>query len=555
MRTVNRLRAAGLLVGLGLLATHRPADAQESFPQGIGSGDVTETSAILWTRARMPGEVLVELANDSTFSQTVAHVVVNAVADDDQIVRIDATGLQPATRYYYRFISLETAEASPAGTFRTAPTAAESHSLRFVYSGDSNALFQPFTLLRHAAEEQADFWFWAGDTMYADEVLQSVAPATDLAGFRDRHRENREDEPLRELLAACPVWAQWDDHELGNDYDGGDLNPRYSEQQRREAYQAFFDYMPIRRSQATGEAFRIYRSFRYGALAEFFILDCRQYRSRSVQRDGGGLDPRAFILPTLELDSIRKMHDPVRTMLGAEQLAWLQENLRTSTARWKFVLSSVPFTSLLIMPYDRWDGYAAERYELLRYIDEQRIDGVILLSADIHANLYNPDVTQFLRNTLLQSFSPCFRVPEFVAGPIGVDTLKQSARHFFGRFLDLGPNETEASFLFRFTYDIVAARVAAANGLAFMEPDRFAYLVVDVSEDGVRLTHRGIVSDPIITDAPLETLHSVTLSNPQPPSCAPGILAPLCLCLIAGLQRRPGVNPLRCRRASGAGAR
>lgn len=543
------------------------ASAQTAFPQGIGSGDVATTTATLWSRTLEPGEALAELALDDTFSVTIAQSVVTTSADQDHTVRIEVNGLQPSTRYFYRFIFLDTGEASPIGSFRTAPADDDPRSLRFVYSGDSHAAFQPFTLLKHAADEAPDFWFWAGDTMYADSILLGLPPATDLEGFREKHRENRDDAHLRNLLAVSPVWAQWDDHELGNDYDGTDLSPRFSEQQRRDAYQAFFEYMPLRPQNVAGDEFRIYRSVRYGALAEFFILDCRQYRSRSVERDGGGIDPRAFVLPTLEVETIVRMGDPSRTMLGAEQLAWLKNGLQNSTAKWKFILSSVPFTSLLILPYDRWDGYVAERYDLLRFIDERAISGVVLLATDIHANLHNPDVTQFLRSTMLQDFSPCYGVPEFVAGPIGVDTLKQEARFFFGRFFDLNPTELDSSFFFSFAFDIVAARVAAANGLTFIEPNKFAYLVVEVNEEGVRLTHRGIPPDPAVTDAPLENFNAAMLPDQPQTSCAPGFLSPLCMILLVGMiagaggrRRTSGskactkVNPSPCRRASAAGA-
>lgn len=522
------------------------AVAQSSFPHGVGSGDVTADAAILWTRTT-PGEVRVDVSRDGAFSQIVAQAVLLATNDADGTLKLDATGLTPGTPYLYRFVRLDSGESSQIGMFRTAPAPDDMSGFRFVYTGDSNGEFHPFTILRHAAEASPDLWFWAGDTCYADAILQGLPPAVDLPGYREKHRQNREDAHLRNLLAISPVWAQWDDHEVSNDYDGGDLEPRISLQQRNEAYRAFFEYMPIRPQAAVGDEFRTYRSVRYGALAEFFLLDCRQYRSRDVGRDGGGPDPRAFLLPTLEIDTIIRLADPSRSMLGAEQLAWLKEGLRSSTARHKFILSSLPFTSLLFLPYDRWDGYVAERYDLLRFIDENNIPGVILLAADIHSNLHNPDVTKFLRETLQQKFSPCFRVPEFVAGPIGVDTFQQEVGIIGSLIFDTPLAEFESSFFFRSLFDFVMWRVRAGNGLSFIEPNRFTFLQVDVTPDGVSFTYKGIPPNPDITDAALETLYTTSLPQPPEQGCAPGFLSPICMCGIMGFaingrRRRPSAT-------------
>lgn len=525
------------LVLLLIFCTAAPSSAQGPFSEGVASGDVTDTAAILWTRTS-PGDVRLDVAKDAGFAQLVSQLALNASDDTDGTVKYEVTGLTPSTLYVYRFVRTDTQESSPIGMFRTAPAMDDPGSFRFVYTGDSNAEFQPFTVLRHAAAESPDVWFWAGDTAYADAILQGLPAAVDLPGYRGKHRQNREDAALRDLLATSPVWVQWDDHEVSNDYDGGDLEPDISREQQLAGYQAFFEYQPIRAQNVAGDGFRTYRSVRYGALAEFFILDCRQYRSRDVGRDGGGPDPRAFLFPTLEFDTIGRLSDPNLTMLGAEQLAWLKAGLKGSTARWKFVLSSLPFTSLLFMPYDRWDGYPAEKYDLLRYIDLEGITGCVLLSADIHGNVHNPDVTRFMRDTNWQEFSPCFRIPEFIAGPIATDTIQQEIGILGGLFLGQQPGEFEQSFLFQFGFDFLKSKIVAANQIAFIEPNKFAYLVVDVTRETVTLTHRGVPADPTSTDAPLETMNTVILPETPPQGCAPGFLSPICMCLVLGLVRR-----------------
>ncbi len=516
----------------------------QTFPQGVAGGDVTDTAAICWTRVATAGTVRIDIALDDQFQQIADSNALQASDASDLTVHHDATGLSPGTRYFYRFIHLGTGATSPIGTFKTAPRGRM--AFRFVYTGDSNAADQPFQVLGHAAAEQPDLWLWAGDTAYCDGSAGGLPPATDLAGYRAKHRQNADDLFLQSLLAASPVWVQWDDHEVANDYDGGDLEPEITPQQKADGYQSFFDYMPIRRQGVADDPDRTYRSFRYGDLAEFFILDCRQYRSRDLSREGGGIDPRAFFLPTLEIETIIKLSDPSRTMLGKTQLDWLKDGLKQSTATWKFVLSSVPFTSLLVMPYDRWDGYVAERYNILRFIDRNAILGVVILSADIHGNVYNPDVTYYLRTSLREDFSPFFSVPEFIAGPIGTDTIRREIAQVGAGAFDISSNEFNASFLFNLGFGFLADNIRSRNRLAFLEPDRFAYLVVDVAPHRVSFTHRGIVADSRVVDLPLQTLHQETLTPPDPVLCFPAPLFPFFFCLtIMGIARTARNLPTR----------
>jgi alkaline phosphatase D len=506
-----------------VLVAASTALGQSAFPEGVASGDVTDTAAVCWTHTEA-GEVRVDIATDPAFGSLLISEIVTATAAEDSTVKFEAQGLAASTRYYYRFVRTDTAEAGPTGTFTTAPPPDEPQPFRFVYSGDSNAADQPFHLLGHAVAEHPDFWVWAGDTIYSDIAAQGLGVVVDLPGYRAKYVQNRRDAFLQELSAASPVWAQWDDHEVANDYDGGDLEPNITPQRQAQAYQAFFEYMPIR-PQDAAETWRTYRSFRYGGLAEFFILDCRQYRSRDVGRMGGGFDPRAFFLPTFELGTIIEIHNPSRTMLGAQQLQWLKDGLLRSTATWKFILSSVSFTSLLVYPQDRWDGYDAERYDLLRFIDTHGVRGVVLLSADIHGNIYNPDVTRFLRNDLAEYFSPGFGVPEFVTGPIATDTLQQEVEEIVASAFDRPAEQVDA----------VWARVQRENGLAFFEPDKYAYLVVDVRPDRLVCAHRGLPPSPL-TDAPEpQTLNTATLPLPSTTCGYPCVLLPLGVWIMGAL--------------------
>lgn len=491
--TSNRICSIGPSVILACAVTA----ARGEFPAGVMSGDVSETAAVLVTHTDAPESLRVEVARDADFTQIAATADADSTLDGGLAAKVEVAGLLPGTLYSYRFVRLRDGALSPVGRFRTAPPADEPASFRFVFSGDSDARAQPFVLLASAADERPDLWFWFGDTIYGDVPAGGLGVATTLDDYRGKYRQNLSDVYLQTLLAAAPVWVGWDDHEVTNDYDGVDPEPDLPREQIEAGYRAFFEQLPIRPQGVAGDERRIYRSFRYGALAEFFILDGRQYRSADASRVVGGgprIDPFAQFLPTRDDAFLDVTRDPGRTMLGATQFAWLVSGLIQSTARYKFIINPVPFTSLLVLPDDRWDGYDAERYALLRAIDQAGVTGVIVLTTDSHANTVNPDVTWYLRHALGQRFSCGFRVPELIAGPIGTGTLGGTVRRAATMVLGGADNSLATSFADGLV-EFAAQRVAALNQLTFVEPDRYAYLVVDVSPESVRLTHRGISTD------------------------------------------------------------
>jgi alkaline phosphatase D len=187
--------------------------------------------------------------------------------------------------------------------------------------------------------QKPDFFLHLGDTVYAD----FGGPARRLSDFWAKYRANRNDAATQLCFFETSTYVIWDDHEVVNDYSAG--NPLAPTGRK-----AFFDYWPVRRH--PDEADRIYRSFRWGQAMELFLLDTRQYR-----QPGAG------------------------TMLGNVQKDWLFQGLAGSSAMFKFVATSVPMAGGGV---DRWDGYPAERADLLRFIKENRITGVVFLSADLH---------------------------------------------------------------------------------------------------------------------------------------------------------------------------
>jgi alkaline phosphatase D len=355
------------------------------FRHGVASGDVTDTSAVIWGRAERAATLVVEYATTPDFSNREHGGTVRVSAETDFTGTVLLTGLTPATRYYYRLRPQEgTEEASATGTFATAPSPDAARDVSFLWGGDLGGQgfcrrpeYTIFTAMKALA---ADFFLFGGDTIYADSLCPAPpnVPGADFIAttqqdFWAKHRYQREDRPLQELLAAIPVYAVWDDHEVRNDFSGR------TEPLAPLGFKAFFDYFPIRR--VPQEPLRLYRKFRWGKHLELFLLDTRQYRSPNLQLDG-----------------------PNKTLLGATQLQWLLEGLVTSTATWKAIFSSVPLsthTGSALTGRDGWGGdllgtgFTTELAKIFTHIRARHVQNVIWFSTDLHvARLLSYDPEQ-----------------------------------------------------------------------------------------------------------------------------------------------------------------
>ena len=407
-------RIAMLLVLIELVAASAlpcPAFGAVTYTSGVASGDVTETGVILWTRVDQGAQLAAQVALDAGFQQLIQSVPVVAGPETDFTVKTDVGGLQPATRYFYRFVQgAQDTEAMPAvsatGTFHTAPLPDRPADVRFAYSGDSEAGFQPFTLLDAVRQENPDFFAYLGDTIYADTDsaagnVTQLPPAETLPVYRAKYQENRQDAFLQALLAATPTYAIWDDHEVLNDFAGEAVDPTLLD----HGLQAFLEYMPIRPDAA--DPGQLFRRFRWGRAVDLFILDERQYRSaeRFCVRDGHLVlipivqDPRCFLTELAARE---------RTMLGARQQAWLTRELRTSEATFKVIVNAVPMSALYVLPYDRWESYVAEREALLQFM-RANLRNVIVLTTDLHGTLIL-EASPFLSNDPVAK--------EVIVGPI-----------------------------------------------------------------------------------------------------------------------------------------
>jgi alkaline phosphatase D len=190
---------------------------------------------------------------------------------------------------------------------------------------------------------------------------------------------------LQAAHAVFPWIVTMDDHEVADNYAGkiavGGQSPEQLLLRRAAGYQAFYEFMPVRRSSMpAGPDMKIFHRLRYGNLLEFHVLDTRQYRSD--QPCGDGQKPRCE--GALSGD---------QTMMGPGQEKWLMDGLRASKARWNVLANQVMISQVAqiqngvqIFSMDKWDGYVAARNRLLSFLAQARPSNPIVITGDIHAS-------------------------------------------------------------------------------------------------------------------------------------------------------------------------
>ncbi|HKY67439.1 MAG TPA: alkaline phosphatase D family protein [Acidimicrobiales bacterium] len=365
------------------------------FALGVASGDPLPNAVVLWTRLApapldgggMPGApvpVRWEVSEHESFRSGRRGDTV-ADARWAHSVHVDVTGLRPGTWYFYRFIVGD--QVSPVGRTRTAPAAGvAADRLRFLFASCQNWQQGYWPLWAHAPSDDPDLVVHLGDYIYEGGISASAVrrhnstEVRDLAGYRNRYGLYKGDPALQAAHAACPWIVTWDDHEVENNY--ADLVAQDPTEvpdfaaRRNAAYQAWWEHMPVRLLPPVGPDLAIYRSFDWGRLARFHVVDTRQYRV--PQPCTGSLGP-----------TCPERTAPGRTLLGTEQEAWLGASLSRSPATWdvianQIVMTSMPFAGSLYNP-DQWDGYADARARALAQITAAGVDNAVVLSGDIHA--------------------------------------------------------------------------------------------------------------------------------------------------------------------------
>jgi 3-phytase/alkaline phosphatase D len=330
-------------------------------------------------------------------------------------VQVKLRNLEPDTRYVYGFVSL-TGDTS-TGVFATPAQPYALHGLRFGVTGDARGDLAPYPALRNAPNRELDFFVNLGDTVYADVPSPAFegAQARTLSEFRLKHDEVLSARFGLNVFARLRQSTAWfstiDDHDVTNDFAGGAppaTDPRFlpsgvpyinETPLFNNGLQAFQEFNPLANEYygRTGDPRtegkrRLYRYRLFGKDAAMFLLDARSFRDRelpAVQNPADSVEVGAFLSASFS---------PGRTMLGRAQLEDLKADLLDATERgvtWKFIMVPEPIQNIgTVGASDRFEGYAAERTELLGFIDhpgkdKPPITNVVFVSADLHGTLVN----------------------------------------------------------------------------------------------------------------------------------------------------------------------
>jgi alkaline phosphatase D len=385
-----------LLSGLAS-AKQAPLLKSGRFAEGVASGDPGPRAITLWTRVaelERKGSVRLEVARDKSFRRVVARDLVGTSPGKGGSVKARVTGLEPYEQYFYRF---ETKDgSSQVGRFRTAPPADSRQELTFAFFSCQDWTHGFYNAHELMAREDIDFSVCLGDYIYAEsyhtiaggtgvrddtigDTTYSDHPhvATTLADYRDKYALYRSDAALRKLHARAPMVVIWDDHEVQNNYAGGDpdgglpADELYGATRRAAGYKAWFESMPTYARKDD----RIFRRLKFGKTMDLIMLDQRQYRDDQPCDDA--VVPGCAELPN------------PRDLLGRRQMKWAKQQLSSSKAAWKVVGSEVMMMPAKVLgdsyyTFDSWQGYQTEREELLGHIKAKGIDDVVFVTGDIH---------------------------------------------------------------------------------------------------------------------------------------------------------------------------
>ncbi|WP_041796414.1 alkaline phosphatase D family protein [Modestobacter italicus] len=400
------------------------------FGFGVASGDPTATEVLLWTRVTptpdavpgsgvgLPTAVGWELAADEGFAQVVASGTTTTDAGRDHTVKVVVSGLDPYTRWWYRFTA--GGETSPVGRTQTAPDEpGMTHALRLAFVSCSNWTGGYFTAYRGiAARDDLDLVLHLGDYLYeygngedryGPAALAGVrdhqppVEALSLADYRVRHALYKTDPDLQAAHQRHPWTVVFDDHETANDaWSGGaedhedaddpdtaGVRPEGDFAARRAgALQAYREWMPIREPEGwqpqPHQGTQFFRRFTFGDLAELSVVETRQHRSQQVPTTvGGALNPA--------------LADPARHLVEPEQRDWLTRGLTGGRTSWHLIGSQTLFARVLATPApgvlagqvansDPWDGYQADQQAVLAAMAGSTGADPVVLTGDVHSS-------------------------------------------------------------------------------------------------------------------------------------------------------------------------
>jgi alkaline phosphatase D len=361
-----------------------------------------------------------------------------------------------------------------------------------------------------------------GDTIYSDtevgatnangQFVTSSPPAVTVAEKWAKYKQNLAQAPLQLLRSTAPLFSQWDDHEFLNDFSKAELGAGLY----KAGVKAFTDYAPVKYTSKDG----LYRSFRWGRNLEVFFLDERSFRSAKASANHTCDNPEtgqpdlaptappaqralfAVLVPSFKQPVSQQckdaINDPNRTMLGARQYARFTKAIKASKATWKVIMNEVPIQQFYALPYDRWEGYAAERTKLLTFLS-QNVKNTIFLTTDVHANFVNDARFQTLEDGGVKD-SGIFDV---TTGPVATKSFSKEIDDATGK---AGSGDLITKVFFK-------GAPPSGVGMQCAAPDVFSYGQVQVTSSKLTVTLKDSNGKPVVDAGSGQACAPVVLSK------------------------------------------
>ena len=417
-----------------LLLTNMITDGQ-SITNSVVVGGVTSSSARFRIRLSSAAEINVELSPSESFSSVIKGTSVGTSLESDFSGIINVQGLQPETKYYYHVLVNGINIDTKRRYFTTFPVKGTSATFSFAFGSCQQNGPSQGNIYKEIVKHQIKFFLQLGDWGYYDTTdnvpvnnnffpsVYSQVQKTYLYRFDLNY-------PMDSLLRTVPVDYVYDDHDYMNDNSSANSssffvpykpNPYSSDFYFKEianpdgarinSIRGYKENMPG--YPLINESRGIYHKFSFGNI-EIFALDLRSQRSPNLEAfNKDSADGLWEFKPSVDHTILGRNDSPGS---GENQLDWFLKSLESSNAKWKFIMSSVPFNkaqkaaidlgifyqnTILNIPFgdypeeitglfaavemsDKWVGFPADIDTVLNFIKDNNIKNVIVLSGDSH---------------------------------------------------------------------------------------------------------------------------------------------------------------------------
>ena len=222
---------------------------------------------------------------------------------------------------------------------------------------------KPHTIYQAILDQKPDLFLFIGDNIYGD--------TTDMKVFKKRYQALANMKAYQELQAQTKVLATWDDHDYGTN-DGG---KSYSK--REESQQLFLDFFNEPKDSVRRTRPGIYTSYSFGKegqVVQIILLDTRYFRDELPKYKG---EQKAGTVGWYE-----PTKDTTKTLLGADQWKWLEEQLQVE-ADVRILASSIQMLSYE-KGMENWGNVPHEQKRLFNLLKKHRANHTVAISGDVH---------------------------------------------------------------------------------------------------------------------------------------------------------------------------